>query len=440
MWKTRELSPDYGDLSTPLYKAQSTTTNIYQDYWMNVVGDPASYYYEAKSAATTLVALHDWVESTGGESFFSSEFRKPKFNVCRHRCWQGKCIPYLVGVAPYTGGTTRYVSPYRRLSSPSGTTPESYNTELSSYWPLVDQGPAQRAWHAMQPRFEGEFQGLNFLLELKDFKEIISLATGRTLKKILHQLRRMSQTAASEGLSLSRLGRTLNDIANVGSTALLTDALFIKPLISDYLTFMDQIWNLAGEAQQDFANRGKLRQSSHYTETLYEEDNTVPGINNLYYIRTGDRTKVDYTATLEYRYNYRLRSKWQAIKRYWGLGATPEVIWNGIPFTFLLDYILSIGKAIHMASHDPNVALMPMQYCESLSLTESIGKHLDSSSIELLFAPCMGNTHLATGWEQTDYRRRTRSPNKGLALPLWKVPREGQKRNMFALAKLIFFS
>jgi len=132
-----------------------------------------------------------------------------------------------------------------------------------------------------------------------------------------------------------------------------------------------------------------------------------------------------------------MRSDSDAFLKYWGLKFTPEVIWNGIPFSFLVDYFFKIGKSIHAMKTDPNVSLLKTQYCESILRTYDSGYvTVAGPNVNLVVNGVVNPSDgsCITGITGTHYKRRVTAPNRGSAIPRIQLPSGRQGANMAALA------
>jgi hypothetical protein len=299
---------------------------------------------------------------------------------------------------------------------------------------------AQRnAWHAMQPRFEGQISMINALFELKDFRDIMGTFARLAPWNIPNLI--------SKGM---RKRRRHSDPTKPLAAAHLTNELALKPLLRDISAVMLQINQIVEYAQSEFFTAGLDSQKSHYTAILDEVDETSHLTYGGWYDTYGgkfDTTK--FTATLEYQYQYKCRDLISAFIKYWGLGITYEALWNAAPWTFVADYFLGISSSIHNMEKDGNVDLRYSQYCESLLRTKTQGAYIGRgwysyipSNVYLNGLSTQGhllstwNERIAVdGYQSEHYSRRVCSPNKGAALPIIKMPKSKQWLTMGALLR-----
>lgn len=462
--KERELNVSYGDLPTPKYlnSGFSGTLDCATKFeawcylnagatWVHPLTrergicppDPILPYYMAgrASAATLSSAPYD----AGYEKFFSSSRPAPLFNTCEHEIVQGFNYPYLSSVI--SKGTCSNFR-YRRYSVPTAyrylnSCPVNTTVPWSAF-----ESAQRRAWWSMQPRFETDVQLLNFIYELKDFRMLAKTLLNFRVSEIgakLHQLKRNLTSLRRSEFNPVKLGyETLADITKVSAEARLVNEFAIKPMISDLTSMFTLLASTIDLAQSTFADRGKLSQLSHYTEegNSFSNGSYGTGYYTPYYF--GTHGKTIFTATMQYKYKYKMRTGWEKWKAGMGLEPTPEVIWNMIPFSFLVDYIYQIGNALRNMRLDPNVSMRLLQYCESILQYTSAGAHINTTApaLRVFFSPSnpmMGRGLVPiSGYSRSLYRRRIGTPNKGAALPRMKTPSEGQLYNLAALIRCFF--
>lgn len=441
MLKTRSLAADPGDRADWMYYTLSGSCNptppnnaVYLQYLDQYVAK----YYDGLSKATTVLA---GTKPVGVQTFESSTRARPWFNSCRNTKLYGYSYPYLLLTQSWNSPTTAYYVPYMRKPIPSVNFGLLSQTE--TLWTAVDSA-SSRAWGSMQPRFHGEVSMLNFIYELKDFKHLARLiANPRESSQKFFRMVKQSKKLLKEYNVLKRFAKTADEASKVWANLWLTNAFVIEPLIADCKDIADSIQRTATAAQEEFQQRGLEEQITHYTEKLSESYVGTWGSYNNAMFFTGMHQLATYTATLQYRYDYRLRSGFDAFNRYWGLNLNAGVVWEATPFSFLVDYFAQVGNAINFNSRDPNVNLSVTQYCESI-LTDNnycVGINPGHSLVRRFYSPsnrCKENytgfTPLS-GIAYTHYKRRITVPNQGFALPRIKCPSNTQAMNMLALVR-----
>jgi hypothetical protein len=306
-----------------------------------------------------------------------------RFNPCTHV--QDKLTWY----SPFPSWID-YSASYIRLLSGAGRTP--YKPTAPA--PLeVTVEMKRRAWASIEPQLNTGFSLFNFLWELKDIPRLMT-DVAKWLKMVKHFQLPSSKTAADLHLAYS---------------------FAVKPLISDFTNIYNDLLNTEKRVN-DFIEKGKKPQNFHYTEVLDEQ--ITKGINTRRgYIELCESTEFHATARL--RYKYRKPSAFEGFRRVMGLRVTPEAIWNAIPFSFLVDYVLKVGKFLSQLDDDPNLTVEILDYCDSIK-RKAINREIVHTG-----SPNPSGQNLVQGgegkpiweWEQSYYQRSVGAPETGLALP-----------------------
>jgi hypothetical protein len=296
----------------------------------------------------------------------------------------------------------------------------------------------------MQPRFEGEISMLNFLFELKDFKDLAKFVLRpRTSYNKIRKFLRASRRGARPKDSM---GRALDESSRGAAGGYLTWQLAIKPLLSDLAAIHANLATLVREAQEEFNARGSEDQTSHYTEVLGLDDSglTLGTGSESYAQASGKYHKTLFTATMHYNYAYEMRGTVDAFVKYWGLKPTAEAFWNAIPFSFIVDYFIRIGDSLHAMEIDKNVDLRMNDYAESLLSEVAIGEYFVPAPEHSNFYVINGEFKTAItypliykGTLGSLYERRICEPNYGPALPRLKLPSGRQSTIMAAIVRCL---
>lgn len=389
----------------------------------------AGHYYYGIDRSLNCTGLAE--SGVGTQSFYSSERKRPYFNNCTNRKTSGLIHTFTfggyqkgTGMSNQSSSRNSYYCPCKYHYYP--TTGFGSVNSFDKHTP-VDWSNAQRtAWHEMQPRFEGDVSMFNFILELRDFKELSRLLLNKPIRKLRNYFRR---------------NRKWLDPTKPLAQAHLMNEFALKPLLSDIITITSQMDEIVLSAQREFADAGLGRNSRHWSEEIIVNDDALSyGGYYYYYLADGEVETQRFTATMEHSYEYSARKSLDAFLRYWGLTPTWESIWNAIPFSFLLDYFVKIGRSIAAMEHDPNVDLELHQYCESILSTRSVGRHLVGDYLYDGIAVIDGKVRrdklpLVSGVKTSLYTRRVTSPNKGAVLPVVTKPSSKQALNAAALLR-----
>lgn len=362
-----------------------------------------SYCVDMSALASTYAKLPAYVGT--GIIDYECSFDRLKYNTCHHVVSEGVSLPYGYFIKSVTNPATGYCAPCWR-TSPSGS-PQTVDSHLT----LQTTFAANRAWWTMQPRFEGKISMINFLIELKDLKSL-----ARHAYNIMRRLGNLRKT-------LNRYRRNpAYDPTKACANAYLEYQFGIAPLLKDLSDIWKQMSDVVREVQDEFAAKGQSDDgiTSHYTETLAFDSSVTYGKGNSRYLQYGIVKKTTFTATMQFNYDYKLREGFEAFLKYWGLSGSAEAFWEATPFSFLADYFVKIGKAIHAMEVDPNVKIYEHKYCESIKTTFTSGVHVgktDDGIVTLVVDGKPTSLALVAGYSGKKYNRVPTSPSKGLYVP-----------------------
>ena len=323
------------------------------------------------------------------------------------------------------------------------------------------------AYGNMLPRFQSDANLLLTLFELKDFREVAETlfkggsrcllnevgANVNLLKNKLAHYRDFitrdvnSKTAAGlrkPGPIGIRDVLSAMDPSKTVAGGWLTYQLAIRPTMMDFTNIMDALKLTVLEAQQKFSDLGRDVQTSHFTIPMEKiDERSICTPTNADWASEGKLLRCYWTATLKYKYDYRMRNYTDALAQYWGLYMTPETAWNAIPFSFLADYVLTISRSLRAMERDPNVDLLAVDYGESKKSTYCLGYSVSETFRKLCMVidgkyyidpKKLKNTSIC-GVEGTIYERTKREPGVGVVLPSFKAPNTRQLMNVAALAR-----
>lgn len=371
--------------------------------WFPSETERAAFCVEQSALASTYAVLPAYVGT--GIIDYECSFDKSKYNACHHVVSQGVSLPYGYFIKDYRYAASGYFAGCLR-DSPSGS-PQTVDSHLTLQTTLA----ANRAWWTMQPRFEGKISMINFLIELKDLKSLAQHAYN-----IMSRLGNLRKT-------LNRYRRNpAYDPTKACANAYLEYQFGIAPLLKDLSDIWKQMSDIVREVQDEFAAKGQSDDgiTSHYTETLAFDSSVAYGRRNDRFKQYGLVKKTTFTATMQFNYDYKLREGFEAFLKYWGLSGSAEAFWEATPFSFLADYFVKIGKAIHAMEVDPNVKIYEHKYCESIKTTFTSGVHVgktDGGIVTLVVDGEPTSLALVAGFSGKKYNRAPCSPRKGLYVP-----------------------
>jgi hypothetical protein len=333
--------------------------------------------------------------------------------------------------------------PYPPVSSIA----EQHNVNLGK---VGDDLRAQAYWD-MRPKFEGEVSMLNFLYELKDFRDIAKVLSRVKGNPLIQLYEAMNGHERSLKAVTSKAKDVLGSPTKSLAEAHLVNAFAVKPLISDLTEIFSQLGKMVSDAEREFGDNG-AGNTRHWSSQLDPVATwTGDSVSSSIVYRFGSSLQGTYTFTAKQRYKYTPRSKLNAFCTYWGLVPNLEVIWNALPFSFLVDYFLSVGKSLNRMRTDPNVTAYTMSSCVESVLTKyDIGRfiatgqtstnHLGIVLDDTYYSSIpYDNPKLIDGYTCSFYTRVLGiEPYYGPPLPRLKVPKAGQFVNMAALARCLF--
>lgn len=300
-----------------------------------------------------------------------------------------------------------------------------------------------RAWANMQPEFGSGFSTLNFLFELKDFKDI-----AHTFYHLRGHFGKLFD-ALQGYYPRIKYGKIKSfDPTLSVSGATLAYNLMLAPLLRDFANIHDAFQQSVKEAQEAFQKLGLSDQSSHYREVeVFEDTRTQPSSGDYFWLRNGVYYRTEFNATLQYKYDYKMRNSFDAFCKYWGLSGSYEAMWNMMPFSFLVDYVVKIGKAIRAAERDMNVHVNPVWYGESIKTIHARGSFFANHD-RFPFLVYNGNVLTSAdnfndkqicGSTGLAYWRYPSTPFKGVVFPKFaRGLTNTQLANVLSLSRLAF--
>lgn len=224
------------------------------------------------------------------------------------------------------------------------------------------------AFEAMKPSFEGDLQLTNFLLELLDLKQILSLAGrwGSMIKSFHAYLDLLRRSGGGKISAATALKATAVEIAS----GHLTWSFGIKPFIGDVM----KMYAMLSEWSQrisDFLNRRGVPQVRHYSKTILNDEGVTDSS-----LGPSSRGHVTYTrsvkmfATMRYIYDcpdiVTFGQKLDVFRDSLGLRFGLPQLWEAIPFSFVVDWFYRVGDWLEQ-NQEPlfPVKLTVNDYCVS---------------------------------------------------------------------------
>lgn len=223
--------------------------------------------------------------------------------------------------------------------------------------PLGASEMVQNALNRMLPLIKSEVSVLNSAYELKDFKTLPK--TWAAIKKLGDMTDRIV-TRTGE-LIRSRSRATLHDYARVVADSYLQTKFNFEPLISDISGIYTALSSVEKRISDFITRQGRV-QTKHfsfrfteYTDSFEEspayfavEPYKANPFSTCKASRTVNYDPSGFHCQIQYNYNYtelqvahaRLLSLLDSL----GIQLNPAVIWNGIPWTFLIDWFVGVSQ------------------------------------------------------------------------------------------------
>lgn len=436
MRKVRDLSTiDYGQY-TPKYIGQAgsgpnlVNTSTCTEEWIK-----SQLLWIQSSGASLAKKLLSVYAMSGREVFESTEHHKPTFNSCFHTRERSVNFMFSAWWLAYSSLRPSWQQAWR-FKPPTG-----YQLATNIDWSAISSNIQAEAYHTMVPRFEGDVSMINFIFEMKDFRDIADVIAAKSYKW-MNELNWTSKPGDALSLGTKLL-----------ASAHLTNSFVVNPTVNDLVEIIGQAQRMVMDVQEEFRKKGLQPDVRHFSKTLDQSQSIVQqsglGSYEHFWLGSGTKNSTTFTATMLGDYGYRCRTGLDAFTKYWGLGLTAEAVWNAQPFSFLADYIFSIGHSLNVMRHDKNVSYHVRQYCESLLSRMDSGSFVRAGNRDhYLRSFIIDNTphHVGNdrskylfvaGTSSSRYHRRVRAPYWGPFLPRIKVPSSKQGMNMLALVRCL---
>jgi len=440
--KSRSLVTDFGYPGDGKYS--TVGTNVLASQVPLHTGDTTKAAYIQYRSMPNATRQGSSVQ--GFEKLIGSKGEWGKYNKCYHIQYKPVCYPWGALFLNANPALAAYRRNFTRESLPALTVDMTTSSDVLRQIPM-EQVKA-RAWGSMQPEFGSDFSLMNFILELKDYRSVVkAISQNGKFFDGLNDWYKLFKKVLYPTKTEHRL-----DLTIPAASLLLTHNLAISPLMKDVVKMAALFKQEVGKAQVAFQKAGAVVQTTHYSEVFTHSDTRVTPYGDYFWKTSGTWYRTKYTATMQYTYDYKMRPDFAAYCKYWGLTPTWETIWNALPFSFLVDYLVGIGKAFAMVERDEMVKLYERSYGESTKVIKTFGGHFTNHSRihSLTFwkaetlEKCYDvprekmNGILFSGYTASIYHRYPSTPYKGLIIPRIKGPSMMQSMNMLALARLLW--
>jgi len=207
-------------------------------------------------------------------------------------------------------------------------------------------GLVDKSLIAMLPGIRPSLSSVNSILELKDFKSLPKLLVqSRALLRQIKSIRPKAKT-------------TLRLASKLVANGYLSKEFAVDPLIRDYESVKQALVTVQKELSKLLRDAGRVL-DRHYARSLDEtvySDSDYSHVDTTHTSLVGD-IRFDrsvryrdrrFVATIRYSYKIPEMSKQLAIVNAFldrfGINLNPAIIWNAIPFSFLIDWVVGVGQ------------------------------------------------------------------------------------------------
>jgi hypothetical protein len=252
---------------------------------------------------------------------------------------------------------------------------------------------AEQAVAFMMPRLNEGTSLVNFVLELKDLKRMNPIGSLKRIKSRNLTMRQLNDNPRLRKKFLKELGTRITG-------GHLNAEFGVKPLVGDLAQMWDELISLQGKLERLRRFTGLL-QTRRYRRYLLDADgnrtstnwvepltftlvNWSTNVRNDTMRSSGVREpnyttpkaqwiqRPIYHATMRYYYTLPLMSRAEeqvkARLDNLGLRVDPSIIWNAIPFSFLVDWVVDVSAFLRSFSRDNwPISTTISEFCHSLT-------------------------------------------------------------------------
>jgi hypothetical protein len=373
------------------------------------------------------------------EVMISTYGKFKSFNLCEHWSWDQVYFDkrYAYKTDPSPSSASSYYNQSNKLLHLPGAD-ESLGTEsVLDRWyresfPGIDpvtnnwRDLSAKALHTMWPKVEKDMDEslANSAVELPSLASTLSLGGRmRTLARASDlSFRRTLKTII--GLRNSTKKERLRAIASTSAGGILASEFAIRPLLSDIMAICRTIREAKRRIERLLENEKRIL-LSHYSCPIPGvspggmDSSRMRSVGNVslpsstewckYHLGMHVR-KAQYTATMRYHYRFtsfqRSHAKLLGTLDALGLRNDPQVLWNMIPFSFIIDYFAHVGNFLGQVTEG---GLSPAVYIHGFCHSVNV-QYLRDFHIEVSTAPRVTYSKMLA--HTMDYRYYYREPHR----------------------------
>lgn len=325
--------------------------------------------------------------------------------------------------------------------------------------PFVESGPdgdyipspdkldemVSHALKHMLPYIKEQLSLVNSLIELKDFKSL-----PNTIRSLVDFTRKF----------FKRTGRkTLKDGVRLSADSYLQDKFNIEPLISDIMGIYNSLVGLEKRIN-DLLSRAGRPQTRHYAFRWVEFPNVVDELGSPYVVYGTQNSEFTvgpavtyrkvrnvryapstFHAEIEYNFNYTRYQVEHArlLATLDGLGVklNPSIIWNAIPWSFVVDWVLRVGDYLdnfQVSNMEPQINILRFLWSVRRSRQIIVSRGLNEAISGDFVVPSLGTQYHYPSVQQTCYKRVSELPSSN------SIESSGLSSKEFTLASALVLS
>jgi hypothetical protein len=421
-------------------------------------GTNAVHYVGVGGLGSGFANLPDMAFYPLQESIQSTYGNRKRYNLCEHtktsKVYLDETFLYKTDPSPsspssYYNQNTRLL---HQISANNGNAQvdDIVDGWFSSLFPGISpavhnwRDNSARAVQAMWPKIEKDLDEslANNAYELPSLVKVLGLSgslmslanardlsAGHTLKTLVG-LGRINLGSSFLRGTLGTRFAVLKTLVGAAARALLIEEFCIRPLLADCSSVMTTIQQFERRIKNLLLFEGKIL-ISHWSTPITGFPATSsyqsPGV---WSIGSGTETyrpilglfpdSAKYTASMRYQYRIdpwmRQHAHSLGMNDAFGLMSDPQILWNAIPFSFLVDYFAHVGNFLGQFKHRGlSPAVNILDFCHSIKLAYSGDLHL-----EVVCSPRTSyDKRLVHGRQVTYYLREPAIP--GQVVPLeWR--------------------
>lgn len=417
-WRTPSSNP----VSYPEYYAPSDPfyTSSFEDEYEEIWGDwhgkgrqwkPVQHYKRRTSPESVAGAFTHLIDN-------GIEFHNYRVGEHKDPYWGYRGV-YGDAGAPFIG----LPALYNKLGEGNFIPPPSQLDQL-----------LQRSLDHMLPLIKAELSIINSIIELKDFKSLSSTVSNVTsfLARTFARVKLSRQAVAK------RFAGTLRGLLHSTSDGYLQAQFNILPLLSDIVGIHAALFRTQARIN-DLVTRAGRVQNKHFAYKYEEAPDSyhpngigyfimpgiVPGLHDIASTiarRIVVSEPTVFHAQIRYNYNYNgyqvAHAQLLGLLDAMGVNLNPQIIWNAIPWTFVVDWVIGVSRWLDQFKHlslEPTINIL--SYLWSVRRERRVFITTENSPIdsvqfgEFVYPsryPVLRNT--LPGVHETSYRRDVSIP------------------------------